>query len=506
MRIVTLALATVFAFVGSAQAQNTHIVKEGQSISAIAAKYGVTQSAILAANHLSNPNKLKLGQKLVIPGNTPAKPKKTTLARVVSMKPAQQGQYVVRNGDHDWGIARKMGTTVTELHRLNPKVDWRKLQIGQVLKAPPGKKVTLASYLQLPAKKNSAPAATGAYVVKKNDNDWLIARRVGTTPSKLRALNPSVKWTALQIGQKLRVPGSGSAAGPMLASAPRITSRYAVITGDNVMIRRGPSTNSGRVTTVGQGTAVTVLDRESGWYKLKFPKGTVGWVRGDLLKSIAPKYVAKTGSRQKRTNYYAAKSPAPKITYTSATSASDLMENAFGMLGVRYRYGASSRSATDCSGFTSQVYRTQGVKLPRTSREQSKVGAAVSKGALKEGDLVFFKGRSRISHVGIYIGNGKFIHASSGKGYVTTDTLASGHYANRFAGARRVKGSLPPSTKAILAKLKKEDEENSQKAKVAAKSSEVQPAFNEHDAPEPTKPKADGDAKPADEKKSESGK
>lgn len=112
-----------------------------------------------------------------------------------------------------------------------------------------------------------------------------------------------------------------------------------------------------------------------------------------------------------------------------------------GFLGVRYRFGAESRSATDCSALTQQVYRKEGVRLPRTAHEQFGVGHSVSRGDLKPGDLVFFHTtRSGVSHVGIYKGNNEFIHASSGKGHVTISKL-EGYYARRFVGARRVKGS-----------------------------------------------------------------
>jgi N-acetylmuramoyl-L-alanine amidase len=80
MRIITLALATVFLLSGSAEAQNTHTVKQGQTLSHIAAKYGVSQSALLKANKLSSAHKLKLGQKLSIP-----KPAKTTKSKLVAL-------------------------------------------------------------------------------------------------------------------------------------------------------------------------------------------------------------------------------------------------------------------------------------------------------------------------------------------------------------------------------------------------------------------------------------
>ncbi|MEJ5170871.1 MAG: C40 family peptidase, partial [Fimbriimonadales bacterium] len=117
-----------------------------------------------------------------------------------------------------------------------------------------------------------------------------------------------------------------------------------------------------------------------------------------------------------------------------------VLGTAFAMRGTRYRYGASSRSAVDCSGFTRLVFQRHGVSLPHSSRAQANVGVSVPKSQLQKGDLVFFKTNrgTRINHVGIYIGDGKFIHASSGGGKVQVNSLNEGYYAKRFAGARRV--------------------------------------------------------------------
>lgn len=108
-------------------------------------------------------------------------------------------------------------------------------------------------------------------------------------------------------------------------------------------------------------------------------------------------------------------------------------------LGHPYRYGGSSSRGFDCSGFVLHVYRSAGIHLPHSSRAQAAVGKPVPRNQLQPGDLVFFRTRGRhISHVGIYIGNGKFIHASSARGRVRIDSLDKGYYKQRYAGARRV--------------------------------------------------------------------
>ena len=109
-------------------------------------------------------------------------------------------------------------------------------------------------------------------------------------------------------------------------------------------------------------------------------------------------------------------------------------------LGVHYDFGTSSASSFDCSGFTMYVYRIVGVDLPHSAANQSNLGLAIqNKSDLSPGDLVFFETtRPGISHVGMYIGNDHFIHASSGAGEVTITSLSDQYYTSRFRGGTRI--------------------------------------------------------------------
>ncbi|MDO6354237.1 C40 family peptidase [Caloramator sp. CAR-1] len=108
-------------------------------------------------------------------------------------------------------------------------------------------------------------------------------------------------------------------------------------------------------------------------------------------------------------------------------------------LGIRYKWSGQSPSGFDCSGFTSYVFKSFGIELPHSSYGQFTSGQKILKSQLLPGDLVFFQTSKRgISHVGIYIGNGKFIHASSGKGYVTITSLSEPYYSKRYRGAVRI--------------------------------------------------------------------
>lgn len=108
-------------------------------------------------------------------------------------------------------------------------------------------------------------------------------------------------------------------------------------------------------------------------------------------------------------------------------------------LGTPYRFGGDSAQGIDCSAFTRRVYRGQGVELPRTSREQARTSGAVDYNGLRTGDLVFFDTSINgvISHVGVYLGNGTFAHASSSKG-VTKSSIKERYYVKRFARGGRI--------------------------------------------------------------------
>jgi len=121
--------------------------------------------------------------------------------------------------------------------------------------------------------------------------------------------------------------------------------------------------------------------------------------------------------------------------------ASELVMQAMGLLGVPYkRGGTSEEKGFDCSGFVRYVYeKSVGLVLPRRAEEQAKVTEEISRSELKPGDLVFFNTLKRtFSHVGIYVGDGKFIHAPRPGKAVRVDDMREAYWQKRFNGARRV--------------------------------------------------------------------
>lgn len=119
--------------------------------------------------------------------------------------------------------------------------------------------------------------------------------------------------------------------------------------------------------------------------------------------------------------------------------ADSKLDNTIGkVIGVDYDYGGTTTGGFDCSGFTGYVFKKLGISLPRSSKEQFQRGKKVARDDLRAGDLVFFNTSGHgVSHVGIYIGDGKFAHASVTRG-VTIDSLSADYYVKRYIGARRV--------------------------------------------------------------------
>lgn len=135
--------------------------------------------------------------------------------------------------------------------------------------------------------------------------------------------------------------------------------------------------------------------------------------------------------------------PADPFPIVGNENADDVLMSAIGLVGTPYRYGGNTPdSGFDCSGLISYVYRNSaGIQLPRSTREMINLRApTVSRSALQSGDLVFFatNGGSQVSHAGIYVGEGRFVHAPSSGGTVRLDYLSTAYWQKTYLSAKRV--------------------------------------------------------------------
>jgi cell wall-associated NlpC family hydrolase len=273
--------------------------------------------------------------------------------------------YEVRAGDTLWSIARRHGMRPEELAAANG------IPVDGVL--PIGRRLAIPVAGASPTPRAASPAPTAprptltTYRVRAGDTLWSIARRHGTTPQRLAALNGLPVDGVLAIDRVLKVPGHQAATRPPIRSAARAAA--------------GPP--PAEVLAAQRARLAALPARGEPWMS-------------DLL-ALSRRY-----------------------------------------LGVRYRWGGTTPQGFDCSGFLYYVFGRLGVTLPRTTFAMFAEGVPVPREDLQSGDIVFFETISPgPSHAGIYLGDGRFIHASSGAGRVLITSMDDGYYAPRYLGARR---------------------------------------------------------------------
>ena len=239
-------------------------------------------------------------------------------------------------------------------------------------------------------------------------------------------------------------------------SKPEVTemNKIGYVSTDGLRVRKGPSTDTEEITSLSKNAKVEIIGKSGNWYKINL-KGEIGYISAKYISDTKiPETTSRDGSTLRNENLIepnvedtkTVTEETPKVETTPeekapSTKGAEVVEYAKKYLGYKYvSGGASPAKGFDCSGFTTYVYKNFGVSLNRTSGGQSNNGVAVSKDDLQPGDLVLFNNdaNTKIGHVGIYIGDGNFIHASNPSDGVKITTLLSGYYKTRYVGARRV--------------------------------------------------------------------
>lgn len=232
-----------------------------------------------------------------------------------------------------------------------------------------------------------------------------------------------------------------------------------------INVRSEANTSSDIVTSISINTEVKVVGEENGWYKVEI-SGKSGYIRNDLLSNKKTEVTSRNNdidrtnaqtsanndnSINTQTTNNETNNTTPTDTANTSTSSSnsvpvsssgvtgnDIVEYAKQFLGCRYVYGAAGPSSFDCSGLTMYVYKHFGYSLSHSSKVQATQGKPVT-GELQPGDiLVFTNGGSTVGHVGIYIGNDKFIHASDSSTGVIISNLSDRWNKSKYVGARRI--------------------------------------------------------------------
>lgn len=187
-------------------------------------------------------------------------------------------------------------------------------------------------------------------------------------------------------------------------------------------VRSGPNTEYSLIDTLRNRSVVSIIGIEDGWFKISFD-GMTGYVSSDYLTLCKD----STGLRA-------------DADPSTINLGSQIVAYGEQFLGIPYVWGGNGPRSFDCSGFTKYVMNHFGYDISRTASAQATNGVAVSRSELQPGDLVFFHTFSSyvyITHVGIYAGNGQFIHASSSKG-ITYSDMNSSYYSSAYVSARRI--------------------------------------------------------------------
>lgn len=328
--------------------------------------------------------------------------------------------HTVKKGENLSSVAKKYNTSADKIKKLNnlkssviqPK---QRLIVKKVLSKTSAKSSKKATPVDNPA----WGYETRYYTIKKGDNLTSIARKHNVSVSSIRKAN-NMKGSAIVAGRRLKI------------NVPR------------------------QMPNIDTPDPIMALMTDKVYYKIK---------KGDTLDKICAQYNISP-EELKKANLLADEDfkegqivivppvPITESTFSESettkevTLRNSIIRDAFTYLNMPYKLGGTGISSIDCSTLSKLVYRSIGITLPNTCHLQYKEGIAVEKDQIADGDLVFFKRRGSVGHVGIYVGNNLFIHASNEQKKVTVASLDNSYFKRNFAGARR----YLPEDKPVLAR------------------------------------------------------
>jgi len=401
--VLSMCVLTVHA----AAKTTKHTIKNGETLYSIAHQNHTTIEEVQKANHLKRGETLKVGRILIVPMNTyfPNK-KKSEKVKQTFVK------HKIKSGETLYDIAHANHTTISEVQKENHLQRGETLKVGRVLTVPKNTyfpdKLQATKIVHKDAKKKETYKLT-KHRIQKGETLYSIAHNNHTTVAEVRKVNGLKKGETLKIGKMLKVPTNTY----MIPNSVVPKVKFAKETHRKKILRVAKRAKKSHKKLVASLSKLETIALEKGTAYKK--KKRTSFSLGDLIFSARGSNVLKSS----------------KITSLAKKK-----------LGRRYVWGATGQKNTfDCSGFTTYVYKKNGIQLPRRAIAQSRYGKFIPRNKLQKGDLIFFDTskhrRGYVNHVGIYLGNGKFIHASSAKKKVVITSLNKRFYSQRYKGARR---------------------------------------------------------------------
>lgn len=294
--------------------------------------------------------------------------------------PASYEAYVVQEKQTIASIAAEYGMSAEQLSQYNDMRPGESLYPGKILNVPIFNSSTV----------NTPPATN---VVKTPDVSLPIKKNNGTLPGNL--------------------PPPGSA---------QTTGKIGKVVAPSAEIRTQP--NGGQIIydRTPKGTELLVIDQTATHFAVLMANGSTGWVERFAVNLTDISMTVDTSTLK-----------------STPVARQDIIDTAMEYLGTPYKYGGALPGNVDCSLLVQTVFSRRGQSLPRTAAQQYLVGTPINSADLIAGDRLYFYDRdsTRIGHTGIYIGNDRYIHASSSRGYVVVDDFTSPATQKRYAGARR---------------------------------------------------------------------
>jgi len=401
-------------------ADTTYKVKKGDSLYKISKKFKVSIDEIKIKNAISS-SRIQPGTKLCMPTRDKKRDKEVVEQNGtpgprdkawVTMSKDATHYHIVEKGDSLLTISKRYAVSVRDLRELN-KLRSTRIRPGQKIllceiKSDEQPKKYVALISETKTKKEKSKIETNYHIVKKGETLSSISKEYSISVSELKEIN-HLKSRRLKPGQQLLVKKI-------------VPKTYTVRKGDTLSrIARKFAVDADELRDI------------NGLETERLRPGQNLFLKQETEPEEQTQYAAILSEEKIKDNV-------PDVSIPEDLGLKDkLILFAKKFMNIPYRFGGTSLFGIDCSGYVQKVYSMIGVNLPRSAREQFHEGQPVDTGELSIGDLVFFRTYAPFpSHVGIYLGDNLFIHASSRGKKVTIDNLTEPFYIKRFIGAKRV--------------------------------------------------------------------